>query len=146
MSIVDEVRAAGGYGEALDLAIRHFRADSGTIHMLEADGVLHLKAASKGLPEAVLAIVRTVPIGKGMAGLAVERAEPVGACNIQSDESGDVRPGARLTGMEGAVVVPILDGAKAVGALGIGSRSERTFTAEETALLVEVGRVVAGLR
>ena len=145
MSVVDEVRAAGSYSEALELTIRHFRADSGTIHIMEPDGLLHLKAASKGLPEAVLAIVKTVPVGKGMAGLAVERAEPVGACNIQSVSSGNVRPGARATGMEGAVVVPIFKGEKAEGALGIGNRSERTFSAEETALLIEVGRAVAEL-
>jgi len=146
MSLVDAVRGAGSYSEALDLTIAHFRADSGTIHMLEADGLLHLKAASRGLPEAVLAIVRTVPVGKGMAGLAVERAEPVGACNIQTDGSGDVRPGARATGMEGAVVVPILDGEKATGALGIANRSERTFSGEETALLIEVGRALVNLK
>jgi len=74
MSLVDAVRAAGSYSEALDLTIAHFQADSGTIHVLESDGLLHLKAASKGLPDAVLAIVRTVPVGKGMWGLAVERA------------------------------------------------------------------------
>ena len=142
MSLVDAVRASGSYSEALDLTIKHFRADSGTIHILEPDGLLHLKAASQGLPEAVLAIVRTVPVGKGMAGLAVERAEPVGACNIQTDASGDVRPGARATGMEGAVVVPIFDGEKAAGALGIGNRAERTFSGEETALLIEVGRAL----
>ena len=146
MSLVDAVRGAGSYSEALDLTIAHFRADSGTIHMLEADGLLHLKAASRGLPEAVLAIVRTVPVGKGMAGLAVERAAPVGACNIQTDGSGDVRPGARATGMEGAVVVPILDGEKATGALGIANRSERTFSGEETALLIEVGRALVNLK
>ena len=143
MTLMDGIRGAGSYSEALDLTIAHFRADSGTIHMLESDGVLHLKAASKGLPEAVLAIVRRVPVGKGMAGLAVERAEPVGACNIQTDASGSVRPGAKLTGMEGAVVVPIFQGEKAVGALGIGSRTERTFSADETALLIEVGRAIA---
>jgi L-methionine (R)-S-oxide reductase len=143
MSLVDRVREAGSYSEALELTIAHFRADSGTIHMLESDGLLHLKAASRGLPEAVLAIVRTVPVGKGMAGLAVERAEPVGACNIQTDASGDVRPGARATRMEGAVVVPIFDGEKAVGALGIANRAERTFSGEETALLIEVGRALA---
>ena len=143
MSLVDAVRAAGSYSEALDLTIAHFRADSGTIHILESDGLLHLKAASKGLPEAVLTIVRTVPVGKGMAGLAVERAEPVGACNIQTDASGDVRPGARATGMEGAVVVPIFDGERAAGALGIANRAERTFSGEETALLIEVGRALA---
>ena len=56
---------------------------------------------------------------------------------------GSVRPGAKLTGMEGAVVVPIFQGEKAVGALGIGSRTERTFSADETALLIEVGRAIA---
>jgi len=145
MSLVDAVRAAGSYSEALELTIAHFRADSGTIHILEPDGLLHLKAASKGLPDAVLAIVRTVPVGKGMAGLAVERATPVGACNIQTDGSGDVRPGARATGMEGAVVVPIFDGEKAAGALGIANRAERTFSSEETALLIEVGRAIANI-
>jgi L-methionine (R)-S-oxide reductase len=143
MSVLDEVRAAGDYSAALDTIVAHFHADSGTIHMLESDGVLHLKAASKGLPEAVVAIVRLVPVGKGMAGLAVERGEAVSACNIQTDPSGDVRPGARATGIEGALVVPIFSGVTVVGALGIGNRAARTFTEEETALLIEAGRAIA---
>ena len=124
--------------------MEHFRADSGTIHLLESDGVLHLKAASDGMPEPVLAMVRLVPIGKGMAGLAVERDEPVSVCNLQTDASGDVRPGAKATGMEGALVVPIFQGEKAVGALGIANRAARTFSSEETALLLEAGRAIAG--
>jgi len=58
MTLLDAVRAAGNYSGALDAAIAHFGADSGTIHMLEADGLLHLKAASKGLPDAVIALFR----------------------------------------------------------------------------------------
>jgi len=143
MSLIEEVRAAKDYSAALSAIIAHFHADSGTIHMLEADGVLHLKAASKGLPEAVLAAVRLVPVGKGMAGLAVERGQPVDACNIQTDSSGDVKPGAKATGMEGAIVVPIFDGGSAVGALGIANRATRTFSASETALLIEAGRAIA---
>jgi L-methionine (R)-S-oxide reductase len=143
MSLIEEVRAAADYSEALSSIISHFQADSGTIHMLESDGVLHLKAASKELPEAVLAVVRLVPIGKGMAGLAVERGEPVDTCNLQTDASGNVKPGAKATGMEGAIVVPIFDGQKAVGALGIANRTTRTFTPEETALLMEAGRAIA---
>src|SRR5947208_1387398 len=143
MSLTDEIRTAADYSAALHLTIRHFHADSGTIHMLEPDGVLHLKAASKGLPEPVLAIVRRVPVGKGMAGLAVERAEPVSACNIQTDSSGSVQPGAKATGIEGALVVPIFQGETAVGALGIGNRAARTFSNEETSLLIEVGRAIA---
>jgi GAF domain-containing protein len=81
-----------------------------------------------------------------MAGLAVQRKEPVSVCNLQSDASGNVRPGARATGMEGAIVVPVFSGNQAVGALGIANRDARTFTAEETALLVDVGRALASER
>jgi L-methionine (R)-S-oxide reductase len=143
MSLIDQVRASTDYTAALHSIMVYFRADSGTIHMLESDGVLHLKAASQGLPEAVLAAVRLVPIGKGMAGLAVERGAPVDTCNLQADASGNVKPGARATGMEGAIVVPIFKGEKAVGALGIANRATRTFSPEETALLMEAGRTIA---
>jgi L-methionine (R)-S-oxide reductase len=143
MSLIDQVRASNDYSTALNSIISHFKADSGTIHMLESDGILHLKAASQGLPEPVLAAVRLVPIGKGMAGLAVERGEPVDTCNLQTDTTGNVKPGARATGMEGAIVVPIFAGDKAVGALGIANRATRTFSKEETALLMEAGRAIA---
>jgi GAF domain-containing protein len=78
-----------------------------------------------------------------MAGLAVERGEPVTACNIQTDGSGDVRPGARATGLAGAIVVPILEGERPVGALGIANRAERTFSEAEVAELVAAGRRLA---
>jgi L-methionine (R)-S-oxide reductase len=146
MNLLEQVRSAlkaRDLQEVLRLTIQHFGADTGTIHLLEPDGVLHLKAASAGIPEPVLQAVQLVPVGKGMAGLAVQRKEPVSVCNLQSDASGNVRPGARATGMEGAIVVPVFSGNQAVGALGIANRDARTFTAEETALLVDVGRALA---
>jgi signal transduction protein with GAF and PtsI domain len=131
------------WDRALARILERFGADSGTIHLLEDDGLLHLKSASAGIPAVVLDTVRTVPVGKGMAGLAVERREPVNACNLQTDASGDVRPGARATGLQGSIVVPILRGSEAIGALGIANRSERTFTDDEAAALLEVGKVLA---
>ena len=127
---------------ALDRVLEHFAADSGTIHLLGPDGALHLTASSRGMPLFVLDTVRVVPVGKGMAGLSVERREPVLACNIQTDTSGDVRPGAKATGLQGSIVVPIFRAAEAVGALGIANRAQRTFTEEETNLLVRVGRAM----
>jgi GAF domain-containing protein len=135
--------APGGWDDALGRILRQFAADSGTIHLLGPDGLLHLKVASAGIPQFVLDTVRTVPVGKGMAGLAVERRQAVQACNLQTDTSGDVRPGARATGLQGSIVVPILRDDAAVGALGVGNREERTFTDDEAALLVEVGRLLA---
>ena len=147
--VVADVTAAlddGGWDRALARVLEHFGADSGTIHVLEADGVLHLAAASAGIPPVVLDTVREVPIGKGMAGLAVERRQPVNACNIQTDASGDVRPGARATGLQGSIVVPMLRGDIAVGALGIASRHEREFSDAEAALLLEIGSALAARR
>ncbi len=134
--LVSEINAQA----VLDRIVGKFAADSGTIHLMGDDGMLHLAAASAGMPEAVLAIIQTIPVGKGMAGLAVERRQAVNACNIQTDTSGDVRPGARATAMAGAVVVPIFRGEDVIGALGVANRSERTFTDEEIAGLLQAGR------
>src|SRR5688572_3635159 len=108
-NVLERVQRTKDFDDALQTIIEHFKADSGTIHMLDSDGILHLKAASKGMPEAVLNVIRRVPVGKGMAGLAAQRREPVTVCNLQTDKSGDVRPGAKKTGMEGAIVAPIFD-------------------------------------
>jgi putative methionine-R-sulfoxide reductase with GAF domain len=131
------------WSDALDRILAKFSADSGTIHTLGNDGVLHLKAASAGIPQVVLDTIKEVPVGKGMAGLAVERKQAVNACNIQTDTSGDVRPGARATGLQGSIVVPMLRGDEAIGALGVATRNERTFTEAEEELLIEVGKVLA---
>jgi L-methionine (R)-S-oxide reductase len=143
MDIVAKITEAKELSEALGCVVRGFGADTGTLHVLGEDGLLHLKALSGDFPPPVLAVIQKIPVGKGMAGLAVERAQPVDACNIQTDASGDVRPGAKATGMEGAIVVPVFDGARVVGALGIANRGERTFNEEEKNALIAAGRALA---
>lgn len=130
------------YDAALAATLAHFHAESGTIHRLEG-GLLHLKAHTRGMPPPVLDVIRVIPIGKGMAGLAVERRAPVTACNLQTDASGDVRPGARQTGLRGSIVVPLLRGDEPVGTLGIGNQTEREFRPDEVELLLSAGRVLA---
>jgi GAF domain-containing protein len=145
MSVLDSIQKAvseRNLQEVLRLAMEYFHADTGSIHLLEPDGALHLKAASAGIPEPVLKAVAVVPVGKGMAGLAVERKQPVTVCNLQGNSS-DARPGAKASGMESALVVPVLHGDKAIGALGIASRQARTFTSQETDVLMNIGRAIA---
>jgi signal transduction protein with GAF and PtsI domain len=131
--------------EALVQIVRRLKADSGTIHFIGAHGMLHLAAATPGFPEIVLKTIRTIPVGKGMAGLAVERGKPVDACNIQTDQSGDVRPGALATGLAGAIVVPIFRGDEVIGALGVANRAARNFSEAEIAELLAAGRAIAAL-
>jgi L-methionine (R)-S-oxide reductase len=128
--------------DALGRIVRDFGADTGTLHLIGDDGLLHLKEICGQFPPPVLDVIRTIPVGKGMAGLAVERGQPVDACNIQTDTSGDIRPGAKATGMEGAIVVPVFDGQRVVGALGIANRGERTFSDQEKGALIAAGRAL----
>jgi len=120
----------------------HFACPVATIHLLAADGQLHL-AAQQGLPPPVLDKVRVIPVGKGMAGIAAERREPVQVCNLQSDASGVVRPGAKLTQMEGSLAAPMLDGTRLAGVFGVAKPVPYDFTADEQALLLAVGAAIA---
>nr|MDP9324615.1 hypothetical protein [Acidobacteriota bacterium] len=66
MTFLEQLESAPDYPDLLEMTLQQFHADGGTIHMLQPDGLLHLTAASRGIPEAVLAVTRTIPIGKGM--------------------------------------------------------------------------------
>lgn len=126
----------------LEQVARHFECPVGTIHLLAKDGMLHL-AAQRGLPPPVLDKVQVIPIGKGMAGIAAQRREPVQVCNLQADASGVVRPGAKLTQMEGSLAAPMLDGTELRGVFGIAKPVPYEFTADEQALLMSIGAEIA---
>jgi GAF domain-containing protein len=136
-------KLAGDPSEVLRLTIARLRAETGTIHRLGPDGLLHLEARAGNIPAELLPLIQKIPVGKGIAGLAVERKAPVDLCNLQTDNSGAARPGARQTGVKGSICVPIMAGDRAVGALGIGTGEERQFAADETELLLAVGRILA---
>lgn len=126
--------------EFLQSILRELHADSGTVHAIGSDGALHLRCAI-GIPDHVLDLVRVVPVGKGMAGLAAERRMPVNSCNIQQDSTGDVRPGARATGLAGSVAVPVLaDDGRVLGVVGVATRAERAFTAADERAVAAQGR------
>jgi signal transduction protein with GAF and PtsI domain len=131
---------------ALEAAIAALGAETGTVHRLGGDGHLHLSATVGQYPPPVMDAIRRIPVGKGLAGLAAQRLEPVTICNIQDDSSGQVRPGARATGMEGAITVPCIDSAGTLRAvLGVASRSARTFTPDEVSGLLERARAIAAI-
>lgn len=100
---------------------------AGSVHVIEAE-LLALKAALN-LPPPVVNATRTIPRGKGMAGLAWERERPVLTCNLKTDETGDVRPGAKAVQAAAAVAIPVFDAGKQVRAVvGIAFADEREFS------------------
>jgi L-methionine (R)-S-oxide reductase len=130
--------------QALGLVLSDFNSETGTIHLLDpAKQELHL-AAQVGLPPQMLDIVRLIPVGKGIAGQTAARGEPVSICNLQNDSSGVAKPGARQTGVGGALCVPLRRDGAIVGTLGIGTRREHEYTPEETRALGEIAKLLAG--
>ena len=111
---------------------------AGTVHCHEAsaDGDVLRLAAATNIPASVLAAVETVPLGKGMAGLAWARGVPVQTCNLQTDTTGDVRPGARAVAAQAAVALPVFDESRALRAVvGFAFREGRLLEGEPLAAL-----------
>lgn len=119
-----------------------FRSETGTIHILDSDKQLLHLAAQIGLPPQLLEIVKTIPVGKGIAGQVAAQNKPVSICNLQTDSSGVAKPGAKQTGVGGSLCVPIRANGKLAGTLGIGTVRPYEYTAEETRELEKIGGLI----
>ncbi len=131
-----------------DILLTRFHADTVTIHRLDSGrGVLTL-VAEEGIPAPLIPVIREIPLGKGIAGEAAQSKKPVTMCNLQTDSSGVAKPGAKQTGVGGALCVPILAQDDAgdehvVGTVGVGTRREYTFDENQTRDLLNGGRALA---
>jgi GAF domain-containing protein len=128
--------------QILHVVLAKFRSETGTIHRLDGENQLLYLAAQAGLPPQMLEVVKTIPVGKGIAGQVIAQNKPVTICNLQTDTSGVARPGAKQTGVGGALCVPLRDGGKTVGTLGIGTIRVHEFTPDETRELEEIARLI----
>jgi hypothetical protein len=123
-------------GRWLEAFVRAQGGVAGTVHRHQAD-VLRLVAAYN-IPPEVQRVTAEVPRGKGMAGLALERDKPVTTCNLQTDATGDVRPGARAVAAQAAAALPVHDAAGRVRAVvGIAFLGERELGDTELGRLTE---------
>lgn len=131
------------WAEFLSQTISEFGCTTGTLHRLDpADQHLKL-VAHQGIPEALMPIIQSIPMGKGIAGSAAQRREPVEMCNLQTDTSGVAKPGAKQTQVQGTLAVPVLDGTRLCGTLGIGKLEPYEFSAEEKGRLISIAQGVA---
>lgn len=96
-----------GQQKWLEDLVARVGGSAGTVHMQRGDD-LHLTAAHN-IPPAVIAIVTRVPHGKGMAGVAQVKKAPVQTCNLQTDPSGTIKPGAKAVTAQAAIALPVLN-------------------------------------
>jgi len=127
----------------LKAVIADFGCVTGTLHRFDPTDQ-HLKlVAQQGIPEVLMPVVQSIPIGKGIAGAAAQTRQPVEMCNLQTDTSGVAKPGAKQTQVQGSLAVPVLEGDRLCGTLGIGKLVPYEFTSEEKDRLLQVAAEMA---
>src|SRR5260370_5877608 len=89
----------GGLQTILDLVLERLACTAGTIHSLDPQALLLGLRVRRNIPDGLLPRIRQIPVGKGMAGLAVERRQPGQVCNLQTDASGVAKTSGMATGM-----------------------------------------------
>lgn len=126
--------------------LEKFGCQTGTIHRTADDGVTLALVCQIGVPEILMEKISSIPFGKGIAGAAAERREPVELCNLQQDLGGVAKPDARQTGVAGSIAIPIFasDSPRVIGTLGIGKYVSYEFTAAEKQALASIAQEIAG--
>lgn len=120
------------WAEMIDHIVALMGCSTGTIHRFDSDTELLTLVAQKGIPEELIPKLRSIPIGKGIAGAAAQSRGAVQLCNLQTDTSGVAEPEAKKTQVSGALAVPIMDDDdKLCGTLGVGMHEPHEFTERE---------------
>ncbi|MCU1280616.1 MAG: hypothetical protein JWM53_4162 [bacterium] len=115
---------------------------AGTVHRVVAADLMELDAAVN-IPPPVQAATQRIPVGKGMAGIAMAEDRPVSTCNLQEDRSGAVKPGAKAVGAGAAVAFPVHDaGGKVRAVVGIAWQEARDLGDEELRALQHEGEAM----
>jgi signal transduction protein with GAF and PtsI domain len=130
----------------LNESIHAFGCQAGTVHWLDVQSGMLKLAAHRNIPEAIVQLAATVPIGKGIAGLAAQNREPVSLCNLQTDTSGKARPAAKATGMEGSLAVPMLVAGELRGVLGVAKAAAHNWSDAEKSLLLAIASRLGEVR
>lgn len=116
--------------------LRGLDAVAGSVHEQRGED-LYLTAAHN-LPPPVIAAVAVVPRGKGMAGLAQVRKVPVQTCNLQTDNSGAVKPCAKAVNAQAGIAVPILsDAGDVVAVVGAAWMTEGEIAPDREQAIME---------
>lgn len=140
---LQQAQNTADWQKLLQDTINAFDCSTGTLHFLNQTTNLLQLQAQVGIPAFLLPKMATIPVGKGMAGIAAERMEPVEMCNLQTDDSGVARPAAKETKVEGSIAAPLLLNGELYGTIGVAKPVPYDFTAEETSNLMQIGEAIS---
>ncbi len=146
--IVQQVNAAEGLAEALEIIVASVRESMGTevcsVYMRDLEtGGLVLRA-TRGLNQAQVGIASLAP-GEGLVGLVAEREEPVNLEDAESHPSFQYLPDLGEEKFHSFLGVPIIHQREVLGVLVVQQVERRRFDESEEAFLVTMSAQLAGV-
>ncbi|MFL5197994.1 MAG: GAF domain-containing protein [Microvirga sp.] len=128
--------------KVVEAAVELLGSTMARLWLVDDDGVsLSLGAAAGTVttPEGL----HSIPIGEGLVGLTVARRVAVTMADVQNDPRAINAARLRAEGIASAAAAPLAAGDRVLGALAIGTRELRHFSAEELSLLQSLANQAA---
>lgn len=130
------------FASALEAAATYLRFAAGTVHVLDEGSDTLRLAAHRGLPEALVAIVRELPLGRAMAGRAALAGEPLVLTDMADYPDPDLAPLVRGQGWHHIIAIPLAHRSQVLGVVSLAGREPRQWPPYGIAFLTAVGKQI----
>ncbi len=146
--IVQEVNAAPGLSDALDIIVRRVRDAMGTevcsVYMRDPVSERLILQATEGLNRAQVGVA-SLAGGEGLVGLVAEREEPVNLENAETHPRFQLLPELGEEPFHAFLGVPIIHQRDVLGVLVVQQKHRRRFDESDEAFLVTMSAQLAGV-
>jgi phosphotransferase system enzyme I (PtsP) len=146
--IVQEVNAAEGLGDALEIIVRRVRDAMGTevcsVYMREPATGRYVFRATEGLNPDLVGQA-SLADGEGLVGLVAVREEPVNLENAEKHPDFCLLPGIGEEQYHAFLGVPIIHQREVLGVLVVQQSQQRRFDESDEAFLVTMSAQLAGV-
>jgi phosphotransferase system enzyme I (PtsP) len=146
--IVQEVNAATGLDEALDIIVRRVRDAMGTevcsVYMRDPGGDRFVFRATQGLNTDQIGVA-SLAAGEGLVGTVAEREEPLNLDNAENHPAFRFFPGLGEDAFNAFLGVPIIHQRDVLGVLVVQQAERRRFDESEEAFLVTMSAQLAAV-
>ena len=146
--IVQEVNAAAGLAEALDIIVRRVRDAMGTevcsVYLRDPGGERFVFRATEGLNKDQVGVA-SLARGEGLVGTVAEREEPLNLENAENHPSFRFFPDLGEEAFNAFLGVPIIHQRNVLGVLVVQQAERRRFDESEEAFLVTMSAQLAAV-
>ncbi|WP_116368031.1 phosphoenolpyruvate--protein phosphotransferase [Parahaliea mediterranea] len=146
--IVQEVNAAEGLNEALDIIVRRVRDAMGTevcsVYMRDPLSNRYIFRATEGLNKRLVGQA-SLASGEGLVGLVAEREEPINLEDAETHPAFQFLQGIGEEAFHAFLGVPIIHQRDVLGVLVVQQAQRRRFDEDDEAFLVTMSAQLAGV-